>query len=98
MIFFLQPGKWGENKIKHFKPRLYHCIQYSVVFLPVLYFLHINLLWVFWIFLTHLFIDDYKFVNWWNKKIKRISEPLPRWFVLAQDQILHILVLVPLVI
>jgi len=96
--FFLQPSAWGENKIKNFLPRLYHCIQYAVVFIPVLYLLQISLWWVFWLFITHLLIDDYKFVNWWNKYIKRAKKPLPGYFMLVQDQILHILVLLPVVL
>jgi len=95
--WFLQPREWAVNKTKKFKPRFYHCIQYTILFLPVLYFLQINLLWLIWIFLTHLFIDSYKFVNWWNKKVKMEKET-PREILTVQDQILHILVLIPLVI
>ena len=93
--WFLQPGKWGETKQVIFKSRLFHAIQYSILFIPVLYFLNINLLWVLWIFITHLLIDDYKFVNLWNKYIKRITRPVPDWFLVVQDQTIHILVLVP---
>ena len=96
--FFFQPGKWGENKIKHFKPRFFHAIQYSIVFLPVLYFLRLNMLWVLWIFVTHLLIDSYKFVNWWNIRIRKTTKEVPGWFLVVQDQILHILVLLPIVI
>lgn len=96
--WFLQPGKWGETKQKIFKSRLLHCIQYTLVFIPALYFLKINMYWLIWIFITHLLIDDYKFVNWWNKNIKRITRPVPDWFMVVQDQILHVLVLVPVVL
>lgn len=93
--WFFQLDKWGVNKMTNFKYLLYHCIQYSILFLPVLYFLKINLLWSVWIFVTHLAIDNYKFVTFWNKYVKRISKPLPNWFPVVQDQIIHILVLIP---
>ena len=95
--WFLQPSKWAKNKIKIFKYRFFHCIQYSILFIPVLYFLQINLLWVLWIFITHLYIDSYRFVKWWNKNITKSNKP-PLWFMIVQDQILHILVLIPVVI
>lgn len=95
--WFFQPAKWGNNKIKNFKPRLYHSIQYAVIFLPVLYFLNINLLWSLWLFMTHLIIDSYKFVNWWNKSI-RGDKKSPIWICTIQDQVIHVLLLIPLII
>ncbi len=95
--WFLQPAKWAVNKVKFFKYRLLHSIQYTLLFVPVLYLLNINLLWLIWIFATHLFIDSYKFVNWWNLKVKGEKAKL-RWIIVTEDQILHILVLVPLIL
>ncbi|MBW2976753.1 DUF3307 domain-containing protein [Candidatus Woesearchaeota archaeon] len=91
--WFFQPDKWRETKIKIPKLRLFHCVQYSILFVPVLYFFEINLLWIIWIFITHLLIDDYRFVNWWNKNIRKATKPLPQWYPAVQDQILHILAL-----
>lgn len=94
----LQPGKWGAQKVKIFKYRLLHSVQYCVLFLVVFYFLEINLVWLIWIFATHLFIDSYKFITFWNNKIRSREFETPHWMIIAQDQILHILVLVPIVL
>lgn len=97
--WFFQPTPWAIKKVKYFRPRLYHAIQYSVIFLPVLYFLNLSLLWVFWIFITHLLLDDYKLVKWWSKVIKRgTSKTHPSWINVIQDQVLHVLVLIPVVV
>ena len=98
--WFFQLDKWGANKKNNFKYLLYHCIQYSILFLPIIYLLNLNMLWVFWLFATHLLIDDYKFVKFWNKHIKRVTPKsnLPPWYESVQDQILHILVLIPVVL
>jgi hypothetical protein len=95
--WFFQPGKWAVEKSKNAKYRALHAIQYTILFVPVLYLLNINLFWLAWIFLTHLFFDDYKFVNWWNKNIKKEKEKIP-WLIMVEDQILHILVLIPLIL
>ncbi len=93
--WFFQPSKWALKKQSNLKYRFYHSIQYTVLFLPVFYFLNINFLWLFWIFFTHLYIDSYSFVKGWNKFIKG-DKNSPMWLQTVQDQILHILVLIPL--
>lgn len=96
--WFFQLDKWGANKRKNFKYLIYHSIQYAVVFLPFLYFMKINLLWVFYLLLTHLYLDSYHFIQIWNKYIKRVGHDsvLPPWYETVQDQILHIICLLPL--
>jgi hypothetical protein len=96
--WLFQPGKWGSQKIKVFKYRFFHAIQYTLLFIPVLYLLNINLLWLVWVFTTHLLIDSYKFVNFWNNKIRSRGVETPKWIIIIQDQILHLLVLVPLIL
>ena len=95
--WFFQPTKWALNKVKVTKYRFFHCIQYLILFIPVLYFLKINLLWLFWIFLSHFFIDDYKILTWWSKSVHKEKKPL-FWLMIVRDQILHVLVLIPLVL
>ena len=95
--WFLQPAKWGRTKTKKFSSLLLHSIQYSILFIPIFLWLKISLLWVLFIFITHLAIDNYKFVRWWNKKIKGEPKP-PAWFETVQDQILHLLVLIIILI
>lgn len=96
--WLFQPGKWAVNKVKIFKYRFLHSVQYTILFVPVLYLLNISLLWLIWIFITHLFIDSYKFVNWWNKKIRARSIETPAWVIMVQDQIMHILILAPVIL
>ena len=95
--WFFQPEEWALKKRENAKPRLFHCIQYTILFIPILYLLKLNFIWLGWIFLTHFFIDDYKFINWWNRKLKK-EKKTPEWMKIVQDQTLHLLVLVPIVI
>jgi hypothetical protein len=95
--WFFQPAKWAVSKSSNAKHRFFHSLQYTALFIPVLYLLNISLLWIIWIFLTHFFIDDYKIVNWWNVHIKKEKNKLP-WLNMVEDQILHILILVPLIL
>ena len=96
--WFFQIHNWAINKKKNFKYLLYHCIQYTILFIPALYLLGISQIWLIWIFITHLAIDNYWFVNTWNKYIKRAKTPIPDWHLVVQDQILHVIVLVPIII
>ncbi len=98
--WFFQLDKWGANKRKYFRYLFYHSVQYALIFLPFLYFMQINLLWFFYLFLTHLYLDSYHFIKVWNKYIKRVQKDsvLPPWYETVQDQTLHILVLIPLVL
>ena len=96
--WLFQPGKWAVKKTKSFKYRFLHVIQYTILFIPVFYFLEINPLWLIWVFSTHLFIDSYKFVEFWNKKIRNRGAETPNWVLITQDQILHVLVLIPLIL
>jgi Protein of unknown function (DUF3307) len=95
--WFLQPGNWAENKTKQFKPRLYHCIQYSALFIPVFCLLKMSLWWTVPVFITHILIDDYRFVNWVNRKVRGVSDKMPQWVPTVMDQILHVLVLAAIV-
>ncbi len=95
--WFFQPAKWAVEKSKNVKYRFFHVIQYTIPFILVLYLLNINLLWLIWIFLTHFFLDSYRFVNWWNRKIKGEKEKIT-WLIMVEDQILHILVLIPVIL
>jgi len=94
--WFFQPTKWALGKHKSLKYRFYHCVQYSLLFLPILYLLELNLLWFFWIFATHLLIDSYVIVRWWGRILGDKKSPM--WLQTVRDQILHILVLLPIVL
>ena len=93
---FIQPSSWAINKTKSFKPLLYHSLQYTALFVIPFYLLELNWLCLPLIFLTHLAIDSRKPLIWWNKVVKREKNP-PEWLVILQDQILHIIVLIPAV-
>ncbi|MEM2089840.1 MAG: DUF3307 domain-containing protein [Candidatus Pacearchaeota archaeon] len=88
---FFQPASWAKNKTKHFLPLLYHSIQYTALFVPVLWFLKINFLWLALLFSSHLAIDNYKFVKFLNKV--RGAKKMPAWLEIVQDQVLHLFVL-----
>jgi hypothetical protein len=95
--WLFQPERWAVKKEKIAKYRFFHSIQYIILFIPVLYILNISLLWLIWLFLTHFLLDDYKFVNWWNKHIKGNKGKIV-WLIIVEDQILHILALIPLIL
>jgi len=90
--WFLQPEKWANNKKDKFKYLLFHSIQYTIIFIPFLYILKINLLWALWIFGMHLILDNRKFLKWWNTKVMK-KKKIPSIVELVQDQTLHIITL-----
>jgi len=95
--WLFQPAEWAVSKATNAKHRIFHSLQYALFFVPVLWLLQINLLWIFWIILTHFLIDDYNFVNWWNVHVKKEKKKI-LWLNMVEDQILHILVLIPLIL
>ena len=95
--FLLQPGEWALNKIKSKKALLYHSLQYSIPFVIAFYFLNISMLWGVWIFGTHFLLDDRRFIDWWNKTLKR-EKTTPEWVMMVQDQALHVLCVVVVLI
>lgn len=95
--FLFQPGEWAIKKITNKRALFYHSLQYTLPFVIAFYFLNINLLWSFWIFGTHFLLDDRKFLDWWNHKIKR-EKKTPEWVVMVQDQALHVIAIAILLI
>lgn len=95
--FLLQPGKWAIEKLKSKKALLYHSLQYGIPFFVAFYFLEINILWGFWIFGTHFFLDDRKALDWWNHNVKR-EKKTPEWVIMIQDQAIHVLCIVLVVV
>jgi hypothetical protein len=95
--FFFQPQDWALKKSSSFRHLFFHSAQYSLLFIIPFFFLKISFFWVIYLFLTHLAIDNRKFLDWYNKKIKK-EKTTPFWVVIVQDQILHLVVLIPLVI
>jgi len=95
--WFFQPARWSVSKTIDTKHRMFHSLQYTALFVPVLYLLQINLLWLFWILASHFLIDDYKFVNWWNVHVKKEKKKIA-WLNIVEDQILHILVFIPIIL
>jgi hypothetical protein len=90
--FFFQPGSWAKDKIHHFKPLLYHSIQYTIPFLIAFYFMDISLLWGLLIFASHFIIDNRQILNWWNRV--RGEKNCPEWIILVQDQALHLVIII----
>lgn len=97
--WFFTLYRWSIRKRKNWKPRLYHSIQYALIFLPVLLILKLNFLWLFYLFITHFIIDSYKIVENWNKiQCFKEKAKMPLYMQIVQDQILHILLLIPIAI
>jgi len=96
--WFFQPTKWALTKIQNRKSRLFHSIQYIMIFLPVLWILNIGLYWLIYLFATHYIIDSYAPVKIWNKIRDFGSKKQSQMGLMTvQDQIIHILLLIPLV-
>jgi hypothetical protein len=104
--YFFHPTYWGilnKKGLKCWKPNLFHSIQYAVIFLPVLYFLNINMFWALYLLATHFVVDTYIPVRLWNRHIRNAigkkkipkNEP-PSSVEKVEDQIIHILLLIPL--
>lgn len=87
----------GEAKKTKIKYLILHSVQYTILFIPTFYFLQINMLWLAWLLGTHILIDNYKFVIAWNKYIRGAKEIPLHWFLVVQDQILHVLVIIPII-
>ncbi len=86
------------NKSKQFLPLFVHCSVYTVFFIPIFYFLKINMLLLILLFVSHMILDNRKFLFWWLHNIKRTKQKDVgdiTWtiLVIAMDQILHLAVL-----
>jgi len=98
--WIFQPTAWALTKEKNWKPRILHGLQYALVFLPVLMYLKISLWWMVYLAATHFIVDSRDIVNLWHKHYtNRLSKDRAPFFVsIVDDQIIHILLLLPLVI
>ena len=76
-----------------------HCIGYTLCFVPVFLLYSLNWWWLALIFGSHMFLDRRWPVIWWIRVVKRTSdETISKlfWLVVAVDQIMHLLILVPI--
>lgn len=101
------------NKTKNWKVRAFHCLVYTVGFIPLMWLLKFDGLTMgvsaAILFLSHFFEDTYIPVFLWAKYIRRIpdlnrekfismfGQPLGFTLFIAVDQIIHLLFLWPLV-
>jgi len=96
--WLFQPTKWALTKIRNWKPRLFHSIQYAIIFLPVFWVLNVSLYWLIYLLITHYIVDSYVPVKIWNKMRDFGSKKKTQGeLMIVQDQIIHILLLIPLV-
>jgi len=98
--WFFQPTEWAIKKRENEVHRVLHSIQYALIFLPVLYFLNISLLWIIYLSVTHFIIDSYIPVSLWHKYYHAIfsKAKTPSFVSIVDDQIIHILLLIPMVL
>lgn len=96
--------KWeAENKSKKWLPLFFHCIIYTVGFIPVFLIYKINLVWLVLLFISHVVFDKRTFVVWLLENFKRITkkdttESVWTMLLTTIDQILHIVILVLVII
>lgn len=73
-----------------------HVLKYTLCFVPAFVGLHMSLLWLAPIFLSHLILDRRWPVLWWRRVVARGSEASIKntfWLTIVVDQIFHVLVL-----
>jgi len=87
----------SKNKDKKILPLLVHGFVYSVSFIPALYFYKASFLWLFFLFITHIFLDQRKFEFWLLKlkgyKKEELSEAKLILLLIGIDQAFHVVVL-----
>ena len=99
IVDFIFQGAWeARNKGKKLAPLLVHSFIYSIGFIPVFYFFQVNYLWLILLFVSHIIIDNQKFVLWileTAKGFKRERTEEPLWILLriGVDQTLHLIIL-----
>jgi len=89
----------AREKEKQWSALLTHVSVWTICFLLPATAGLFSPLWLLWLAGTHLVLDGTRFVGWWMTAIKRVPETDLRgsawWLVVAVDQVLHFLTLVP---
>lgn len=97
---FLFQSRWETlNKDKKLLPLFLHCFIYTICFIPVFLIYKANLVWLFFIFVSHIILDQRKFELWIIEKIKRFrKEEVKDWLwwaaLMVTDQTCHLIILV----
>jgi len=86
------------NKSKNWLALLFHCLVYTVGFVPVFLIYNINLGWLLLIFISHAICDKRDFEIWILEKFKgfkRAGIPESLWNIvlIGVDQTLHLIIL-----
>jgi hypothetical protein len=84
-------GKWYNRHI------VSHSLKYTLCFLPVFWHLHIDYLWLAFIFVTHLVVDRRWLIIGFRKLLKHESEEAIAktfWITIMLDQTVHLAVIV----
>lgn len=92
--FLLQQERHALTKHSDLRSLVIHCAQYTATFIPVLFVYGLSIWWALWIFLLHVAVDNGKFVQWWSIHVTGQKKP-DFWLLVVRDQVLHLLVLVP---
>jgi predicted membrane channel-forming protein YqfA (hemolysin III family) len=99
--FVFQTNKNSQSKIYDKGVRFYHCLTYALIttFCTTVA-AGISLVGIaasfFVLFITHYFIDDYRFTKWVCKHIKQETHDgeTPLFVVIMLDQLWHLIVLI----
>lgn len=104
VIDWIFQTKWeSSNKATQTLPLIIHCFIYTAGFIPAFLFFKINLLWLLFIFVSHIVIDRRNLVTWLLEDFrgfKKEKTPELLYLILwvGVDQTLHLLVLALIVI
>ena len=96
--------KWEAfNKDKKWPALLFHCLVYTIGFIPAFLIYNLNLIWLLFIFFSHVVLDQRDFEVWLIEKFKGLKkEEVPESFwqimLIGVDQTLHLVVLAIIVI
>ena len=94
--FLLQTSWMANHKVKRYLPLVTHAFIYSIViaFIAQMGFGGLSWLSIAVIFVSHIILDQRKFVQWWLRVIMGIKKTQIPWLQITVDQIFHLLVLV----
>ncbi len=99
VIDFILQRQWeADRKNKNWRALAFHCLIYTVGFVPVFWLLNISFWWLFLLFISHFIIDSQKITRWLLEDVKGYKEDKTDkafWTLLfvGVDQTLHLIIL-----
>lgn len=96
--YLFQTDKQALHKSKQLLPLITHCSVYTIILISLAFLITGFFSWlaVFILFISHFIIDGTRFLKWWAKHIKKMSDPENAKVKLAMfelDQAFHYVIL-----